>query len=151
MGQGGAQPNYTTVAGDTTVAIGDEDAGFAAIASVLNNYVSSQDPDETVKFTVDPDNDSSSLLDQVVDVSDYGERLALRFKPGADGNDATYKTDLNLITEIRFLSASERKRNVFKFVLGGRVDENGQPITGTGLSKGGHSLTGQDPSMSLKL
>jgi hypothetical protein len=151
VGQGGAQPNYTTVAGDTTVAIGDEEAGFAAIASALNSYVSSQDPDETVKFAVDPDNDSSSLLDQVVDVSDYGERLALRFKPAADGNDATYKTDLNLITEIRFLSASERKRNVFKFVLGGRVDENGQPITGTGLSKGGHTLQSSDPTMSLKL
>ena len=151
VGQGGAQPNYTTVAGDTTVAIGDEDAGFALIASALNTYVNSQDPDESVKFSVEPGNSSSSLVDQVIDVSGYGERLALRFKPGLSQNDSTYKTELNLINEVRFLSASEKKRNVFKFTLGDRIDEKGQPISGTGLSKGGHSLHTVDPNMTLSL
>ena len=160
VGQGGSSnfgADFTTSVGNTTIAIHDDGVGFGLIASKLNEYVTSQDSSQSTKFELGTGTSSSGLADQVIDVSAYGERLALRFKPADKSKDTQYKTDLNLVDEIRFMAPTSRKeRHLFKFTLADRVDDNGVVIAGTGLSKGGHNLgglqgSGSDPTMTLKL
>jgi hypothetical protein len=152
-GNGGSSTTGATSIGDTTIFIADE-AGrlFITESSNLNNYVASQDPNQSVVFDVSSGSTSSGLNDQTIDVSSYGERLVLRFQPASESDNDNYKTTLLLVDSITFLATgSHKKRNVFKFDLGNRVDENGSVIAGTGLDKGGHTFTSADPTMTLKL
>lgn len=152
-GSGGSSIEGATTAGDTQVFIQDESPTFALQVRDLNAYIQSNDPDESVRFEVDPGGNSSGKPDQFVDVSGYADKLMLRFKPAKSGLNSTYLTDFNLVTRIDFLASNgnNKRRNVFKFTLGERVDENGAVISGTGLSKGGHSLTGADDTVNLQL
>ena len=152
-GSGGSSIEGATTAGDTQVFIQDEPPTFALQARDLNAYIQSNDPDESVRFEIDSGGDSSGKPDQFVDVSGYADKLMLRFKPANSGLNSTYLTDFNLVTRIDFLASNgnNKRRNVFKFTLGERVDENGAVISGTGLSKGGHSLTGADKTVNLQL
>lgn len=152
-GSGGSSIEGATTAGDTQVFIQDESPTFALQVRDLNAYIQSNDPDESVRFEVDSGGNSSGKPDQFVDVSGYADKLMLRFKPAKSGLNSTYLTDFNLVTRIDFLASNgnNKRRNVFKFTLGERVDENGAVISGTGLSKGGHSLSGADDTVNLQL
>ena len=142
-----------TSVGDTSIYLSDEkDKIFLAETDNLNKYIAEQDPDETTVFNVAVDTPSASLNNQVIDVSNYPERLALRFEPSNTNNDEEYKTDLNLVNTITFICASgQKKRNVYQFDLGPRINGDGDIIAGTGLSKGGHRFDGNDPTMNLRL
>lgn len=151
-GEGGPSTTGTTSELQTTIYISDESPTFATQARALNSYIASNDPDETVVFDVDTGGSSADKTDQLVDVSDYPDKLMLRFKPATNSDDTRYKTEFNLVESITFLAAnSHSKRNVFKFVLGERVDENGTVLSGIGLSKGGHTLHHSDPTMNMQL
>ena len=152
-GSGGSHTTGPTSVGDTTILLADEsNVLFTPEASSLNKYISSQDPDETVVFDVASGSTSSGLTDQTIDVSSYGERLALRFQPANESDNNSYKTSLLLVDSITFLaSGNNSKRNVFKFDLGARIDESGSVVSGAGLDKGGHRFTAGDPTMTLKL
>lgn len=152
-GSGGSSIEGATTFGDTQVFIQDESPTFALQVRDLNAYIQSNDPDESVRFEIDSGGNSSGKPDQFVDVSGYADKLMLRFKPAKSGLNSTYLTDFNLVTRIDFLASNgnNKRRNVFKFTLGERVDENGAVISGTGLSKGGHSLTGADDTVNLQL
>lgn len=151
-GSGGAHTTGPTSIGDTTIFIADEGPLFTPETSSLNKYIASQDPDETTKFDVASGSTSSGLTDQTIDVSSYPDRLALRFQPTNESDEASYKTSLLLVNSITFLAAGNHsKRNVYKFELGDRIDDDGSVIAGTGLDKEGHRLTSGDPNMNLKL
>ena len=152
-GSGGSHTTGPTSVGDSTILLADEsNVLFTPEVSSLNKYISSQDPDETVVFDVASGSTSSGLSDQTIDVSSYGERLALRFQPANESDNNSYKTSLLLVDSITFLaSGNNSKRNVFKFDLGARIDESGSVIPGSGLDKGGHRFTAGDPTMTLKL
>jgi hypothetical protein len=152
-GSGGSHTTGPTSVGDSTILLADEsNVLFTPEASSLNKYISGQDPDETVVFDVASGSTSSGLSDQTIDVSSYGERLALRFQPANESDNNSYKTSLLLVDSITFLaSGNNSKRNVFKFDLGARIDESGSVIPGSGLDKGGHRFTAGDPTMTLKL
>jgi len=142
-----------TSQGDTTIYFSDEaDRIFTAETSNLNKYIADQDPDETTVFDVANGTPSAQLNNQVIDVSSYPERLALRFVPVDSAEDSQYKTDLILVNTITFICAGgQKKRNVYQFDLGERINEDGDIIPGTGLSKGGHRFDGDDPTMLLRL
>lgn len=154
-GQGGASVVGGTIANDTTIFVSDESPTFALQCSDFNKYIADNDPDETTKFEVSNGGPSSGKLDQVVDISNYGEKMMIRFKPTDSRNDSLAsggKTDFNLVNSITFLAANNHnKRNVFKFELGDRVTADGTTISGTGLSKGGHDLHTGDRNMSIQV
>ena len=133
---------HTTQLNDSAIVLEDEDnkgiSNFQRIASSLNGYILSQDSSAAVTLQQKFDDSGSSEL--VIDVSTYGERLAMRINPTQEVNNATYQTDYVLVNEIRWMRVNNHNhRNAFKFTLGNRINEDGATIAGTGLSKGGLS------------
>ena len=141
----------TTTEGQTTLVIEDERAdGWNAIISAINTYVASQDPDETVRFE-QKRNDSSSTS-QSIDVSNYGDRLALKIVANKTQDEATYQTGYVLVDTIELMRINgDRHRNTFKFTLSNRVDEDGNVLTTTGLDKGGINMHTDGISTNIKL
>lgn len=143
-----------TSTGDTEVAVGDEKIGFGAEVAAINRYLLSQD-ENAVLFDRAVGEVSSTITDQTVDVSAYGDRLALKFKARNPKYKGDYDTELCLVDSIRFsTNGDHKKRNIFVFTISTRLDEDGNPITGSGagdgLSKGGHYLTGDDKTVDIK-
>jgi hypothetical protein len=136
-----------TVAGDTSLAIYDEAKpdGWKTIINSINRYLTSQDSAATLFEQKRGDNTSSS---QLVNVSGYSDRLALKIRPHKEADQSTYQTDLVLVETIEFLrfdsggSNVADRRNCFKFTLSNRVNEDGDSQSTTGLSKGGVNLQG---------
>ena len=143
-----------TSTGDVEVAVGDEAIGFGAEVAAINRYLLSQDED-AVLFDRAVGEVSSTITDQTVDVSGYGDRLALKFRARNPKYKDDYDTELCLVDSIRFsTNGDHKKRNIFVFTISTRLDEDGNPITGSGagngLSKGGHYLTGDDKTVDIK-
>ena len=148
----GTSDNFaTTTVGQTTLVIEDERAdGWNAIISAINTYVASQDPDETVRFE-QKRNDSSSTS-QSIDVSGYGDRLALKIVANKTQDEATYQTGFVLVDTIELMRINgDRHRNAFKFTLSNRVDEDGNVLTTTGLDKGGINMHTDGISTDIRL
>ena len=148
----GTSDNFaTTTVGQTTLVIEDERAdGWNAIISAINTYVANQDPDETVRFE-QKRNDSSSTS-QSIDVSNYGDRLALKIVANRTQDEATYQTGFVLVDTIELMRINgDRHRNAFKFTLSNRVDEDGNVLTTTGLDKGGINMHTDGVSTDIRL
>ncbi|REJ61658.1 MAG: hypothetical protein DWQ21_09445 [Bacteroidetes bacterium] len=148
----GTSDNFaTTTVGQTTLVIEDERAdGWNAIISAINTYVASQDPDETVRFE-QKRNDGSSTS-QSIDVSGYGDRLALKIVANKTQDEATYQTGFVLVDNIELMRINgDRHRNAFKFTLSNRVDEDGNVLTTTGLDKGGINMHSDGVSTDIRL
>ena len=152
-------PSVSTVAGETTIALYDEGGvgyeNFKRIASALNGYIASQDPTETVILE---NGDSVAMKTAAttqleIDVSSYGQRLALRINPRDKSDYVNYQTDHVLVDNIKFFRVGTGigYRNVFKFTLSNRIGEDGLILTGTGLSKGGVDMQDSDPIASVSL
>jgi len=157
VGSGGSlgSSNHPTVIGDTQIAIGDTSNGFGSTIANINKYLLSQNPDATL-FAIESGSASSSLADQLVDVSDYGERLALKFKARYRQDDDNFTTSACLVDSIKFIATNgnKKKRNVLIFTISTRLDENGNPLegagAGNGLDKGGHTMDGGSKREDLK-
>lgn len=157
VGSGGSlgNPNHSTVIGDTQIAVGDTANGFGSIIANINKYILSQDPDAN-QFTIDSGSASSSLPDQLVDVSEFPDRLALKFKARYKQDDAQYTTSPCLVDSIKFIATNgnKKKRNVIVFTISTRLDEKGNPLEGTGagdgLDKGSHTMDGNSKREDLK-
>ena len=137
--------SYTTLVNDPIIVLEDEGndgiPNFQRIASSLNAYILSQDPSAAV--TLEQTHGDNTSPELVIDVSGYGERLAMRINPTKSGNNASYQTDYVLVDEIRWMRVNSREhRNAFKFTLSKRINEDGAVISGTGLSKGGLDMQG---------
>jgi hypothetical protein len=134
--------SYTTQVNDLTIVLEDEGndgiSNFQRIASSLNAYILSQDSSAPV--TLEQTHGDSTSPELVINVSGFGERLAMRINPTLAGNNASYQTEHVLVDEIRWMRVNNREhRNAFKFTLSKRINEDGAVTTGTGLSKGGVS------------
>lgn len=140
-GSGASATTSSTQVDDTEIAIGDESAGFAVEVAAINKYLLSQDPNATI-FDRAVGETPSTITDQSVDVSSYGDRLALKIKARYQKDSDTVNTSLCLVESIRFSCVNNKeKRNMFVFTISTRLDENGNPIEGAGagdgLDKGG--------------
>ena len=145
-------PSSGTSIGDTSLVVQDESkpAGFSAIVQALNNYIRSQDTSPSQLF--DQSEISNTPASQTVNVSSFAERLCLRIKPNSESLDSLYKTDLVLVNSIDYIRIQgEKNRNAFKFTLGDRIGENGEVLSGTGLSKGGTTMQTTGIESNIKL
>jgi len=157
VGSGGSlgSSNHPTVVGDTQIAIGDTSNGFGSVIANINKYILSQDPDAT-QFAIESGSASSSLPDQIIDISGYADRLALKFKARYKQDDAQYTTSPCLVDSIKFIATNgnKKKRNLIVFTISTRLDEGGSPLEGTGagdgLDKGGHTMDGGPKREDLK-
>ena len=157
VGSGGSlgSSNHSTVIGDTQIAIGDTSNGFGSVVANINKYIISQDPDAT-KFAIESGSASSSLPDQLLDISDYADRLALKFKARYKQDDSQYTTVPCLVDSIKFIATNgnKKKRNVLIFTISTRLDDAGSPLEGSGagdgLNKGGHKMDGGSKREDLK-
>jgi hypothetical protein len=148
--------DVVTAVGDTSLAIYDEGKadGWKAIINSINRYLVSQDAAATLFEQKTGDNTSTS---QLVDVSNYSDRLTLKIKPQKEVDQALYQTDLVLVETIEFLrfdsgpTNAAARRNCFKFTLSNRVNEDGEIQSSTGLSKGGVNLQGTGPKSDVIL
>lgn len=137
--------NHPTAVGDTEIALGDSDFGFGTVIAGLNSYIQQQDPSASTLLELATGQITTTITEQIIDVSNYGERLVARFESRTDPE--TYDTDLCLVDSIRFTTANDnKKRNMLIFTISTRLDDDGNPLTGaaagTGLSKGNHSMDG---------
>ena len=141
----------TTTVGQTTLVIEDERAdGWNAIISAINSYIAAQDPDETLRFE-QKRNDSGSPSQQL-DVSSYGDRLALKIVANQTRDEASYQTGFVLVDNIELMRINgDRHRNTFKFTLSNRVSDDGNILTTTGLDKGGINMHSDGISTNIKL
>lgn len=142
----------TTTVGQTTLIIEDEKAdGWLAIISAINQYVASQDPDESLRFE-QKRNDSGSPSQGPLDVSGYSDRLALKVLANKTSDEATYQTGFVLVDSIELMRINgDKHRNAFKFVLSNRVDEDGNILNTTGLDKGGINMHTDGISTDIRL
>lgn len=132
----GSAPTHPTVIGDTELAIGDTTATFGSQINAINAYLKTQD-ENAIQFELATGNSPSAINDQTVDISGYADRLALRIKARYLQDEADFDTDYVLIDSIKFsCTNNQKKRNCLVFTLSDRLDEDGSPIAGTGLSKG---------------
>jgi hypothetical protein len=141
----------TTTVGQTTLVIEDERAdGWNAIISAINSYIAAQDPDETLRFE-QKRNDSGSPSQQL-DISGYGDRLALKVVANKTQDEASYQTGFVLVDNIELMRINgDRHRNTFKLTLSNRVDDDGNILTTTGLDKGGINMHSDGISTNIKL
>lgn len=160
QGNTGVTRQNTTV-NQQTVILDDENFTnvWRGIISSLNQYFLSQDS-SAIQFDQALGTDPTSS--QTIDVSAFGDRLALKFQ-NREPNVTTHTTDYVLINTIEFMKFStsgegndggRTHRNAFKFTLGSRLDDDGNISSGVGLSKAGINLgggSGGDPTVDCKI